>query len=298
MRTPTARSQREFLNVQLLEMQKLREVVADHPLMSRSLAHREQELREEIAALPPGAKEPRTVLYFSGEPVVGSLGIDANFTGRVLEPFQNMVMADYADRWHGTVGSRGRRAGERESRLLLTALPRGSFGLELTRAPDDQLFGEDNLADTLSHVTRLVEAAARSDEDFATALDEAAPRVVQNLRDFLEVVAKGHAGLRLESGDFRCTMDPVQAKAAYDRVAGTITKEESVEIPGVFRGVILDPWRFGFVTDENLTEEQVVALNLKFFNGRCLASLLKSTVQFKNGRVRTTYVLKDLQALL
>ena len=303
----TTRTQRDFLKVQLLETQRLREISRDHPLMSVAFAHRERELESELAALPVGAKEPRTVLFFSGEPVVGSIGIDANFAGRVLEPFQNMVMADYADRWHGTVGSRGRRAGERESRLLLTALPRGSFGLELTRAPDDQLFGEDNLADTLSHVTRLVEAAARSDEDFATALDEAAPRVVQNLRDFLEVVAKGHAGLRLESGDFRCTMDPVQAKAAYDRVAGTITKEEAVEIPGVFKGVLLGSWKFDFVTDENhsiggaidenLTEEQVVALNLKHFNGRCLASLLKSTVQFKNGRVRTTYVLKDLQAL-
>lgn len=303
----TTRTQRDFLKVQLLETQRLQEMACDHPLMSVAFAHREREIETELAALPLGAKEPRTVLFFSGEPVVGSLGIDASFAGRVLEPFQSMVMADFADRWHGTVGSRGRRAGEGESRLLLTALPRGSFGLELSRAPDDQLFGEDQLADTLSHVTRLVEAAARSDEDFATALDEAAPRVVQNLRDFLAVVAKGHAGLRLESGDFRCTMTPVEAKAAYDRVAGTITKEDAVDIPGIFKGVLLGSWKFDFVTDENhsiggaidenLTEEQVIALNLKFFNGRCLASLLKTTVQFKNGRMRTTYVLKDLASL-
>ena len=51
-----------------------------------------------------------------------------------------MVMADYADRWHGVVGSRGKRTGEANSRLLLTALPRGSFGLELTRAENDELF--------------------------------------------------------------------------------------------------------------------------------------------------------------
>jgi len=69
----------------------------------------------------------------------------------------------------------------------------------------------------------------------------------------------------------------------------------------------LESWRFDFVTednhsvggkiDENLTEEQVIALNREFFNGRCLASLLKTTVLFKNGRVRTTYVLKGLEAL-
>jgi len=214
-------------------------------------------------------------------------------------------MADYADRWHGVVGSRGRRPGEAQSRLLLTGLPRGSFGLELTRADNDELFEEGQLADTLAHVTKLVEAAGRSDEDFAAELEQTAPRVIQNLREFLEVVAKGKAGLRLESGDFRCSMNPIEANEAFDRVAGTITKDELVKIPGVFKGVLLESWRFDFVSeenhnlggkiDENLTEEQVVAMNIRFFNKRCVASLMKTTVLFKNGRVRTTHTLKGIE---
>lgn len=303
----TTRTQRESLKVQLLDTQRLLEVTGNHPLMSVALAERERELQARIDALPLGTKEARTVLFFSGEPVQGSIGIDASFAGRVLEPFQSMVMADYADRFHGVVGSRGRRSGESESRLLLTALPRGSFGLELTRADNDELFEEGQLADTLAHVTRLVEAAARSDEDFAAELDETAPRVIQNLREFLKVIANGKAGLRLESGDFRCAMNPVQANEAFTRVAGTITNDELVEIPGVFKGVLLESWRYDFVTienhtaggkiDENLTEEQVIALNRQFFNERCQASLLKTTVLFKNGRVRTTYVLKNIESL-
>jgi hypothetical protein len=300
----TTRSQREFLKVQLLETQKLREMAGGHPLMSVAFAEREDELREKLQALPLGNKEARTVLFFSGEPVQGSMGIDAAFAGRVLEPFQSMVMADYADRWHGVVGSRGRRPGETQSRLLLTGLPRGSFGLELTRAENDELFEEGQLADTLAHVTRLVEAASRSDEDFAAELDATAPRVIQNLRAFLEVIAKGKAGLRLESGDFRCSMNPIQANEAFNRVAGTITSDDTVELTGVFKGVLLESWKFDFVTDENhsvggkidenLTEEQVIALNREFFNERCCASLLKTTVLFKNGRVRSSYTLKGL----
>jgi hypothetical protein len=300
----TTRAQRDFLKAQLLDTQRLREMAGDHPAMSIAFAEREEELREKLDALPPGAKEARTILFFSGEPVRGSVGIDAAFAGRVLEPFQSMVMADYADRWHGTVGSRGRRPGEANSRLLLTGLPRGSVGLELTRAENDELFEEEQLADTLAHVTRLVTAAARSDEDFAAELDQTAPRVIQNLREFLEVVATGKAGLRLESGDLRCVMNPVEAYAAFERVAGTITKDEPVELPGVFKGVLLEEWRFNFVTedghsvggkiDENLTEEQVIDLSRKFFNEPCVASLVKTTVLFKNGRVRTTHLLKDL----
>lgn len=300
----TTRSQREFLKVQLLETQRLKEMAGGHPLMSVAFAERETELAQRISELPYGHKEARTVLFFSGEPVQGSFGIDAAFAGKVLEPFQSMVMADYADRWHGVVGRRGRRSGEAQSRLLLTGLPRGSFGLELTRADNDELFEEDQLADTLAHVTRLVEASSRSDEDFAAELDSTAPRVIQNLRGFLEVVSKNKAGLRMETGDFRCVVTPVQANEAFQRVAGTITNEETVEESGVFKGVLLDSWKFDFLTDsnhsvggkihENLTEEQVVALNREFFNERCEATLLKTTVLFKNGRVRTTYQLHGL----
>ena len=52
----TTRAQREFLKVQLLETQRLKEMVGDHPLMSVSFAEREQELKERIAALPLGNK--------------------------------------------------------------------------------------------------------------------------------------------------------------------------------------------------------------------------------------------------
>lgn len=300
----TSRSQREYLKVQLLETVRMKEMAGNHPTMSIAFAEREHELQRQLSALPLGTKEARTVLFFSGEPVQGSFGIDASFAGRVIEPFQSMVMADYADRWHGVVGQRGRRPGEAQSRLLLTGLPRGSFGLELTRAESDELFGEEQLADTLAHVTRLVEAAARSDEDFAAELDSTAPRVIQNLRSFLEVVAKGKAGLRLETGDFRCSLNPVQANEAYERVAGTITNEETITLRGVHRGILLGSWKFDFTTDdgdqiggkigENLTEERAAELNSKFFNKNCDAVMLKSTVLFKNGRIRTTYTLQDL----
>jgi hypothetical protein len=302
----TTRAQRDFLKVQLLDTQRLRGLAGAHPLMSVAYSEKEKEIEKQIAALPLGNKEARAVLFFSGEPVQGSQGIDASFAGRVLEPFQCMVMADYADRFHGVVGRRGRRPGEANSRLLLTALPRGSFGLELTRADNDELFAEDQLADTLAHVTKLVEAAARSDEDFASELDETAPRVIQNLRSFLEVVARGKAGLRMESGDFRCLMNPIEANDAFNRVASTITHDEPMKIAGVFRGALLESLRFDFVNedghklsgkiDDNMTTEQVSSLSREFLDQQCIASVVKTTVLFKNGRVRTTFVLNGLEA--
>jgi len=302
----TTRSKRDALKVQLLDTTWMKELSAGHSLMEPAFEEREKDLRAQIEALPLGDKEARAVLYFSGEPVQGSMGIDASFASGILDPFQSMVMADYADRWHGVVGTRGPRVGQASSRLLLTALPRGSFGLELTRADSDEMFEEDQLADTLAHVTKLVESAATSDEDFAAELDETAPRVIQNLRSFLEVVSKGKAGLRMETGDYRCTMDPIRANEAYNRVASTVTNTEEIKIRGVFKGVLLESWRFDFVNqdghkisgkiDENLTSDQVVKLIGEFFNKHSTAILDKTTVLFRNGRERTTHVLKDLKS--
>lgn len=301
----TTRRQREHLKSQVLESERLLNLVGEHPLMAGALQERKADLEAMLAEMPPGQKEPRTVLFFSGPPVQGSEGIDANFAGRVLAPFQNMVMTDYAHRFHGAVGSRGRRPGEDQARLLLTGLPRGSFGLELTKAANDELFEEDQLADTLAHVTKLVESASKNDEDFASELDDTAPRVIQNLKDFLEVVARSSAGLSMESGDSRCILTPESAGEAFERVSGTITKDEDIEESGIFRGVLLDSWRFDFTDqaghkitgklDDELTIEQVESLNQTFFNRECVATMIKTTVLFQNGRVRTTYKLMSLR---
>ncbi|GHC54359.1 hypothetical protein [Roseibacillus persicicus] len=300
----TSRTQREKLNALLVDTRRMQALSGGHPLMAGAFAEREEELKAQIESIPLGGKEARTILFFSGEPVQGSQGIDASFAGRVLEPFQSMVMADYADRYHGVVGSRGRRVGEADSRLLLTGLPRGSFGLELSKAENDEIFEEDQLADTLSHVSRLVESAAESDEDFAAELNDTAPRVIQNLRSFLEVVARGKAGLRLESGDYRCTMNPIQASEAFERVNSTISNPETVEKTGIFKGVLLESWRFDFMTDDahkisgkiddELSAEQVANLNREFFDRQCKAVFEETTVLFRNGRKRTTYILKGL----
>ncbi len=116
----TARSQRDKLKAQLADTHRMRELAGDHPVMSIAFGERENELETQIEAIPLGVKEAKTILYFSGEPVQGSEGIDASFAGRVLEPFQSMVMADYASRYHGVVGTRDRRSGEADSIIQKT----------------------------------------------------------------------------------------------------------------------------------------------------------------------------------
>jgi hypothetical protein len=132
-------SKRSFLHNQLQEIENLQSLAGDHPVMAPSLEARRRSVEQELKSLPAIVKEPRTVLFFSGNPVVGSQGIDASFASDVINPFLEMVKTEYSMARHGAVGSRGPRRGEAEAKLLLSGLPRGSFGLELSRPPTDEL---------------------------------------------------------------------------------------------------------------------------------------------------------------
>ena len=61
MNEAETQSERTFLKVQILEVQRLKEMVGDHPVMSVALAEREQELKERLAAsgLETDADDPR-----------------------------------------------------------------------------------------------------------------------------------------------------------------------------------------------------------------------------------------------
>jgi hypothetical protein len=298
-------SERESLQARLVQTRQLRSLVEDHPLMSGAYAILERDIEHRLTEVAELDAEPRVILYFHGDPVFGSIGIDASFASRVVEPFQNMVMTDYADRFHGVVGKRGRRVGEQQSRLMLTSLPRGSFGLELTKFESTELFEDSQLSETLKHVGQLVASAASSDKDFKLLLDGTDPRVIQNLRGFLEVIAKGHAGLTLETGDFSFEMNPILAREAFERVAQTNSVQSDVEVSGVFKGALLESWRFDFLDSSNrqikgklgadLSAEEAAAMIRDYVNLACTGFFEKTVLTFKNGRERESYVLTGLR---
>jgi hypothetical protein len=292
--------------VQLLETQRMLDVVGDHPVMSFSLKQKEKSLMQELEKVPIDKKDTKVVLLFSGNPVKGSLGIDAAFVGKVAVPFQNMVTSEFAHRIDGKVGKRGSLNKQDESRLFLTALPRGSFGIELSKLESSNLFEDDQLSDSLSHVTKLIESSSKSDEDFAAELDGTTPRTIQGLKDFLKTIADDQAGVTIESGGIRCELNPTEVKSGYERVSGTITKEESKTIKGILKGILLESWKFDFIDEqenaitgrinETLTEEQVSNFIANYFNKSCKAILKEGKVLFKNGRERISYTLMNIEA--
>lgn len=300
----TSRRQREQLTTQILETERMVDRVKDHPVMSFSLKQRLDKLKQLITEIPLDNIEPSVALFFSGGPVLGSLGIDTEFLGKALLPFQKMVRADLAQRSHKTMGARGQVKNANDAKLYLTALPRGSFGVELKKLENNNLFDELQLSESLNHVVRLVEASAKSDEEFASSLDNISQRTITGLGEFLQVLHNERASVTIESGSARTTLSVEDVNGAYSRVASASAKQDEVEVQGKLRGILLESWKFDFVTQEQkiigaisneLTEDEVSLLNATYFNKDCIAVFDKTTVTLRNGRIKDSYVLKDIR---
>lgn len=296
---------REYITIQLIETKRMLELIGDDPIMGISLKEKEKNLNEQLEKIPIDRQDSKVVLLFNGNPVKGSMGIDASFVGKITGPFQNMVTAEFSQRIMGKVGKRGQLNNKSESRLFLTSLPRGSFGIELSKLESSDLFEENYLSDSLSHVTRLLESSAKSDEDFASQLDGTTPRTIQGLKEFFKAVSDEQAGVTIETGGIRSELSTNMVKSAYDRVSGTITTEKEKTIYGVLKGVLLESWKFDFIDnegntltgriDENLTEEQVSNYISLYFNKSCKAMVKEGKVLFKNGRERISYTLQAIE---
>jgi hypothetical protein len=132
--------QREQIAQEIAGLQSLRSVTPEDPFSTPLLESRIRSLEAELLTADRTVTMPETELIFAGEAVFGSIGIDAKFASHVLHSYQDMINSHYAAKRHGRVGRQGRRLGEKESRLFLTALPRGSFGLVLAKPYSEDLF--------------------------------------------------------------------------------------------------------------------------------------------------------------
>jgi hypothetical protein len=272
---------KKFLRTQLIEMDRLAESSADDPLMSHAILRRRESLEKEMAEAQADSPKPRAVLFFAGPPVYGGLGIDAQFAAAALSPFLEMVKTQYSAQKHGGVGARGPRKGESEARLLLTGLPRGSFGLELSQLHPEDFVAAEQLSQALVRLTDVIASAGDNDERFALSLDYVSPRVLPRLQEFLGVIASAHAYLGLESGELKIELPASRVQAALERVGSAKTEEIIDDVPGIFRGATLDSWRFDF----RLTDGT-------FISGRIADEVDEGTVQLMIARTMLESVAK------
>ncbi|MBN8825396.1 MULTISPECIES: hypothetical protein [unclassified Spirosoma] len=296
---------KQSIKAQIVETQRLLDMVGDHPLMSFGLAERIETLRQELDSLPTESFEPKVQLLFSGEAVSGSQGIKASFVSKTIPPFQELVKSK-TSKIRGGRARRGEKILRSKSTdLFVTALPRGSFGVELSQMETNGLFDSVDVSRGIKDVMNLI-SDSTSDESFESILEKTTQNDLVNLKKFLRGIVEEKSILKMESGELFIELSKDKIADAYERVALIIKDESEDFLKGIFKGILLDSKKFEFVLqdgkkifgsiDDELSEWQLIEYN-KLSNTFCEFHLRTFKIILKSGVEKTKYRLLGIKPL-
>jgi hypothetical protein len=218
----------------------------------RGLESRRREIAERLEKLT-GKSERRAqvALYFGGDPVVGSMGIQAGFTTNALGSFQDLVSKVWGEAESGQLAPMGPVRDRGASQLHITSLVHGSFGFLLEELDErgEPLF-ETALSRAAGQVVRYIDDFASEDERvFSEAIEQMDPRVFLSLREFFAHVYRGKATFRMVEGDRDERFDHLAVERAWRRSEESSVDENRVWVEGRLLGVIPVRRRFEFEQD-------------------------------------------------
>jgi hypothetical protein len=297
-------SEIERIKAQILDTERMLKLVDEHPIMSDSLKDKLNSLKERLLNFPKNLIEPKIRLLFSGNAVKGSIGIKSRFVSKTMKPIQELIKTQTALVRFGGVGNRGQAKNSANSELYLTALPTGSFGVELSQLEHNDLFDEEDVSNAIKQVVELIEASTVSDEEFEKAIENTPKRNLANLKSFLKTVSDANSILKLETGSFGVSISENEVKEGFERVNATTNQEDEIFISGILRGILLDSGKFEIMTLESnlingiinpeITEEQLIEYDRNFLNKECRVHLMIHKTTFITGREKTSYELIEI----
>lgn len=299
---------KEILTTDLIGLRELTETMPDDPLAGPLAQSRIASLEEEIGQVGEGPPRiPEAEMFFGPGPAIGSAGLDAKFASRILNSYQDIISNQFAATFHGALRRAGRRRGENDSRLYLTALPRGSFGLQLSQPHVEDFVAAQEVARVMDEVTDLVAASAEDDSSFTAALQRFHPRVLPPLRALLETMATAGSDCRMISGTKQVRLTKEKVSFASARVTAAQTRRDEFEFDGVFDGVLLQSGKFEFEPQgqslitgwlaENVTDEQAEEWG-RLTGKPAKACVQITTVTTPNGERRLAYELLALSPII
>ena len=237
----------EYLRAELAELDELLAMTPEGAVIDRmSLESRRSEVAEELATYPTPSRWPVAArLTFNGKPVVDGKGIAIDFGGKAVSAFATVVASVGADQ-QGQLSERGPIPNRERFRLLITGTALGSFGFEI-----EENFHEEKVQtispvseippveQAIERVKAILESSVTGGNVLADAIADTAPRALDDLRDFLNILANNQAicSISLKDDVFRFS-DVGQVRQSLDRLGRDNIHEAEREILGSFIGYL------------------------------------------------------------
>ena len=174
---------------------------AEDPIGWMKYANRKAQLQQQVAAMVIKPDHHASVaLFFGGRPVIGSRGIMADFAGKTLEQYQDMVSKRYASvELSEPLSSRGIIQKRSYAQLMVTEVAQGSFGFVLEEASQDNELTETPIKQVVNDISDLIQKLAQADEEgFETVAETLDDRLLVSVKSFFKTL--DDAGVHLEIG--------------------------------------------------------------------------------------------------
>lgn len=294
-------TEKQNIMSQIVELERLIDLVNGHPLMSVGLEQKLINLRKRLKTFEIDVLEPKIAMLFSGNAVIGSQGIKSAFVSNIIKPIQEMIKAQTAEIKFKKVGKRGKTKGSKESNMFLTALPVGSFGIELTQLDTPELFSELDVSSAIEQVSKIIKGTTDSDESFANIVEQTPTRTLNNLKIFLREVANENSIIKIHINADEIFIDEDHVKLGYLRVKEADESEELLTLNGILRGLLLEANRFEFLDvdghkysgkiSEELDTDDLANFGKDYLNESCRVTISEITVKMKGSTSKQSYTL-------
>ena len=274
---------------------------------------RKAALQQQLAELESTPDHHASVaLFFGGRPVIGSRGILADFAGKTLELYQDMVSKRNAAMELGEpLSSRGTIPKRANAQMMVTEVARGSFGFVLEEASQDNGMVETPLKHVVNDISDLIHKLSQEDDEgFETVAETLDDRLLVSIRSFFKTLDDAGATMKLVDGHKEFTLQREDVERARARADSMEVAEQLIDETGLIY-LLPDSRRFDFYPDGGLPVRKGVisAACLKGIFGdgthipdgivghRKKVAFKVREVKQRNGASRVSYTLTQLADL-
>lgn len=277
-------------------------------LMRTSLENRVALLKQQIeTAASSSIDVARLDVWFSGRGVYGSQGISAVFMKETMQALLGMIQSSTRDKVR-KLKEEHRKASMPRGQFYVTALTHGSFGYELAYKDEQgSLFDDPAIVDSIRGTMSVIETATKGHLDMEQLINEQPIRMVSNLKDLFTTLKKQGSTLRMESGSRALMLDSTHISQGYDNICLSDIIEKDEQVVAVFKGALIESGKFEYTDvegrlvrghmSEDLSGEQIAALNRRYSGEECRLQLIKRIISYSNGRKKENVELTGITDL-
>ena len=240
---------RDYIQAEISALTALIASLPERDYLGRSsLEARRQDLVEELDKLAAASENrAKIALYFGGEPVIGSAGVETEFSTSALNNFQDLITKVWGAR-AGNLPAMGPVPDKAASRLHITSLVHGSFGFLLEELDDqgEPLFETALRKAANTAVHYVANIADENEARFTETLEQLDPRGFSAVRDFFNSIYRWKATLRLVEGTVDARFDRKAVERAWKRLEAAKVDEDRTTLEGKLLGIIPLGRRFEF----------------------------------------------------